>query len=98
MSEYPSNFCFCIRKSGNFLASKDGFSIDSSADEGTGFKCTNESYRNMGDHRIATHAVPWQTAATCLSPLQNASTSLVQSGSVAKSISGPHPPTKKIAA
>jgi len=53
---------------------------------------------HMGETRMATHARPWQTAATYLSPLQNASTSLSQSGSVAKLIAGPCPPTKKMAA
>ena len=52
----------------------------------------------MRETRIATHAGPWQTAATYLPPLQNASTSLAQSGSLAKSIAGPCPPTKNMAA
>jgi len=51
----------------------------------------------MGETRIATHAGLWQTTATYLSPLQNVSTSLAQSGSVAKLIPGPCSPTKKMA-
>jgi len=55
------------------------------------------SHRNMGETRIATHAGLWQTTATYLSPLQNVSTSLAQSGSVAKLIPGLCSPTKKMA-
>ena len=93
----PGSFLLCIRKPSNFFSSKDWFSIDSSADEGTRLD-TPMSQRIMDETRIATHAGPWQTAATYLSPLQNASTSLAQSGSVAKSIPGPCPPIKKTAA